>query len=380
MFNNSYQTHDLAIQLEGLSTGSRKSQPRRNLCSDPCLLSRLPSSSFIQREGERSGPREILRQLRRSPSPPSSPHVEEEVSHGRERRASTSSSIASEGSSSRKAWFSPKAAKSATGPWKEPQSYEIFRAIERKDIMFLMEVRDRAFHLLLKKTGDATPLVHAMRIGESHRDISIILLGAMSKWVNHLEDSDMADKRTKPLLKALRTNLKLAIDYGLQRSQSDLIASFMQTLIMSEGDRWVTNQAHNIALALRAGTEGKPVHTAETAVRSFATKELGKADLIAALEDYVSNATADLLLLAAWSCVLDSVQGDPIPTYYFARDDRVFKAFQERVYRHRTDIAGTSKRLRWQMRVLGKALEGRTTTYRSKIELLAEELDEGPGV
>ena len=80
-------------------------------------------------------------------------------------------------------------------------------------------------------------------------------------------------------------NLKLAIDYGLQRSQSDLIASFMQTLIMSEGDKWVAGQANNIALALRAGTVGKPVHTAEQAVRKFATKELGKADLIAALED-----------------------------------------------------------------------------------------------
>ena len=79
--------------------------------------------------------------------------------------------------------------------------------------------------------------------------------------------------------------MKLAIDYGLQRSQSDLIASFMQTLIMSEGERWVTDQTHNVALALRAGTEGKPVHTAETIVRKFTTRELGKAELIASLED-----------------------------------------------------------------------------------------------
>ena len=43
-----------------------------------------------------------------------------------------------------------------------------------------------------------------MRIGDSHRDVQIILLGAFSRWVNHLEDSDMADKMTKPLLKALR--------------------------------------------------------------------------------------------------------------------------------------------------------------------------------
>lgn len=80
-------------------------------------------------------------------------------------------------------------------------------------------------------------------------------------------------------------NLKIAIDYELQRSQSDLIASFMQTLIMSEGERWVLSQTHDISLALRAGAEGRPVHTAEAAVRKFATKELGKASLIAALED-----------------------------------------------------------------------------------------------
>ena len=59
----------------------------------------------------------------------------------------------------------------------------------------------------------------------------------------------------------------------------------MQTLVMSEGDKWVLAQAHTVSLALRAGTEGKPVQTADAAVRKFATKELGKADLIASLED-----------------------------------------------------------------------------------------------
>jgi hypothetical protein len=54
---------------------------------------------------------------------------------------------------------------------------------------------------------------------------------------------------------------------------------------MSEGDKWVVAQASNIGLALRAGTAGKPVETAGSAVWSFATKELGKASVIAALED-----------------------------------------------------------------------------------------------
>lgn len=79
--------------------------------------------------------------------------------------------------------------------------------------------------------------------------------------------------------------LKLAINEGLAKSQNELIASFMQTLIMSEGDKWVFAQVAVVARALAAGTAGKPVHVAGASVRRFATKELGKADLIASLED-----------------------------------------------------------------------------------------------
>lgn len=83
----------------------------------------------------------------------------------------------------------------------------------------------------------------------------------------------------------LGTNLKLAIDFGLQRQQSDLIASFMQTLIMSEGEKWVRDQTVAISIALRSGTEGKPVTTAESAIKKFATRELGRARYISGLED-----------------------------------------------------------------------------------------------
>jgi hypothetical protein len=89
--------------------------------------------------------------------------------------------------------------------------------------MFLMEIRDRAFpvcaqnryclsfcrsyvflQLLLRKTGNATPLLHAMRIGQSHRDVAIVLLGAFSRWVNHLEGNEITLPKTKVILKALR--------------------------------------------------------------------------------------------------------------------------------------------------------------------------------
>lgn len=122
-----------------------------------------------------------------------------------------------------------------------------------------------------------------MRIG--HQDVAVVLLGAFSRYINNLGDEEMALPRTKTRLKALRTNLKLAIDFGLQKSQSDLIPSFLQTLIMSEGDKWVESQVVTIAGLLREGNAGKPVENAGNTVRKFATKQLGKADIIAALED-----------------------------------------------------------------------------------------------
>lgn len=146
-----------------------------------------------------------------------------------------------------------------------------------------------------------------MRIGASHREVAILLVGALSRWVNHLEDTQLQSPRTKTLLKALRVychlpyhayptlifctpalgiNLKLAIDSSLQLAQPDLIPSYLQTLIMSEGDSWVHKSINSVSLTLRqVPKEGKPVQTAGKAVRAFATRELSKAEGIAALED-----------------------------------------------------------------------------------------------
>jgi hypothetical protein len=45
------------------------------------------------------------------------------------------------------------------------QSYQVFKAIEQRDIMFLMEVRDHQFDLLVRSHGGTIPLIHAMRAG-----------------------------------------------------------------------------------------------------------------------------------------------------------------------------------------------------------------------
>ena len=79
--------------------------------------------------------------------------------------------------------------------------------------------------------------------------------------------------------------LKLAINEGLAHSQPDLIASFMQTLIMSEGDKWVWAQVSLVGRALNGTADGKPVQLTDAAIRKFTTRELGKASLIASVED-----------------------------------------------------------------------------------------------
>ena len=43
-----------------------------------------------------------------------------------------------------------------------------------------------------------------MRIGQSHRDVAVILLGSFSRYVNHLQDDEVGLPQTKKLLKALR--------------------------------------------------------------------------------------------------------------------------------------------------------------------------------
>ncbi|KAJ3800424.1 hypothetical protein GGU11DRAFT_742508 [Lentinula aff. detonsa] len=399
-FNHESLVESLGKSLD-VNTASPTVPKRQSLSSSLCLPDRLPNSSFIQREAEKAGPKAILRQLRRSPSPSSSEADDdfesEDGSHTRDPSSASTQSTSPSNSPSQPN-HQPNHIQNSNSAWKDPQPFEVLRAVERKDVVYLMEIRDRAFHLLLRKWGDVTPLLHAMRIGKSHRDVAIILLGSFSRYINHLDDSELQKPRTKTVLKALRANLKLAIDVGLAKSQSDLTASFLQTLIMSEGDKWIHAQTSNVVIALRAGTAGEPVKTADAAVRKFATRELGKAELIASLEDYIANAVSDLLLLAAWSLALESIPGESIPVLiytncreyfdnaskqisYFARDDRVYKAFVERLEKNEKVIRQSlSRRLKWQLRVLKAVLEGRTITFRRKVEVLAEELDQGEGV
>ncbi|KAH9482922.1 hypothetical protein JR316_0005022 [Psilocybe cubensis] len=379
-FNNASIIIALGGSSEFPSTSSRR-RARRRVTSDPCLPERLPTTGVIQREAERLAPRAFMNQMLKNSIEETldTESVIEPQDIEKPRPRSSSSPRSPSIRSFVRSMVGPRLSRVPSSGWADVQPYEIMKAVEDRDIMFLMEVRDKAFPLLLQSSGGETPLVHAIRTG--NKDVAIVLLGAFSKWVNYLEDADIQKTQTQTYLKALRVGLKLAINEGLAKSQNELIASFMQTLIMSEGDKWVYAQASTVSRALKAGTEGKPVQVAGEAVRKFATKEMGKADLIASLEDYIANATADLLMMAAWSNVQQSIIGESMPSYYFARDDRVYKAFIERLHRHKSEIQRScSRRLKWQIQVLKEVLEGRTVTYRKKVEILSSRLDTGEGI
>ncbi|KAL1734271.1 hypothetical protein EV714DRAFT_234158 [Schizophyllum commune] len=509
-------------------------EPRPRAERGPCLIARLPSAGVLAREArERVSGLECRRldeverlvedaledALDAPTSPTSSTH--DQPSSPQSDDAPPSPTVRTPVTALR-ALFRMGASAAAPKPTnthaptnRVPEPYEVLRAIERGDEMYLMDVRDRAFHLLLTTRAGDPPLLHALRIGKSHRSIALLLVGAFSRYINNLEEEEMSKKGTRGVLKALRTNLKLAIDHDLARDRSDLAASFMQVLVMSEGERWVAAQAEAVGRELRVavdrsgegrplgrlanatnhspaddsaaedidenGTDvgdgsegdsesssnaddvefewsrfdlevvyffhrlgiadasrssttdatshthqdapvaaghpvapaaGHPVATARAAVRRFATRELGRAELIASLEDYIGNATVDLLLLGAWGLAREVVGGEGIPTSYFARDDRTYRVFCERLDElgiggeegvgeeeedggddARSEAAKSSPRptplvtnpnraahklprkLRWQLRVLRAAVGGRRTTYRTKVELLEAELD-----
>lgn len=58
-------------------------------------------------------------------------------------------------------------------------------------------------------------------------------------------------------------------------------------------------------------------------------------------------------------------------SYYFARDLRVYGAFQDRLETHKNEIKRLiNKRLKWQLRVLSAVIEGRSITFRVCLVLM----------
>ncbi|KAK4704991.1 hypothetical protein P7C70_g1217, partial [Phenoliferia sp. Uapishka_3] len=221
--------------------------------------------------------------------------------------------------------------------------------------MLLMDVKQRQFELLCKPVGGTLPLV------------------------NDVSDNELSfhDPSTRSTLRSIRANLKEAITYGLSSSQTDLLSSYLQVIIMSEGDKFLRESTNKVGLALRAGCVGIPVKVAQGILGKWVSKELKEGD-VASVGEYLANATGDLVLLGLWNVATDLVVGESIPTWYFARDDRITKSLDERL--DELKKAGTykklSKLLRKQLEVSVEIMLRKNVGGRERVEMLKEALDE----
>ncbi|KAE8267167.1 hypothetical protein A4X09_0g5182 [Tilletia walkeri] len=275
------------------------------------------------------------------------------------------------------------------------EAHDVLKAIDQQDHETILIIRDQAMDLLLDLSSSSTsssaagarsgggssgslktPLGYSISLGPKWDSTSIVICGALSKFVNSLPDGEedgeatktassgrkrghkmQLDPRTMQRLRKLKTNLKLAIDHSLFKDQNNLLASYMQVLIMSEGIGWVKDSTDSVQRALEThirgvgtggegGVSANPVSVATDCVLQFITVNLrAKKDKASSVNDYISNAVGDLLLSALWQMVLlrpsevlpganETLNPDlvrSIPAYIFARDERVAQHFIDRI-------------------------------------------------
>ncbi|CAD6891545.1 unnamed protein product [Tilletia controversa] len=275
------------------------------------------------------------------------------------------------------------------------EAHDLLKAIDQQDHETILYIRDQAMDLLLDLSSSATgtrsggsgsgalktPLGYSISLGPKWDSTSIVICGALSKFVNSLPDGEedatsatadqtksgtparkrghkmQLDPRTMQRLRKLKTNLKLAIDNSLFKDQNNLLASYMQVLIMSEGVGWVRDSTDSVQRALethirgvgegQGGTPANPASVATDCVLQFITVNLrAKKEKASSVNDYISNAVGDLLLCALWQMVLlrpsevlpganETLNPDLvrcIPAYIFARDERVAQQFIDRIH------------------------------------------------
>lgn len=122
------------------------------------------------------------------------------------------------------------------------------------------------------------------------------------------------------------TQLKLAIDNSLlPSSDPSLLSSYLQVLIMSEGDIFLNKCIHEVSLAIRLcayvvgapvlDVTAGPIHRADAMVREFCTKELRNVQGgTFGVEAYIANACMDLMLMATWALLIEQIpEAEPLP-------------------------------------------------------------------
>lgn len=84
-------------------------------------------------------------------------------------------------------------------------------------------------------------------------------------------------------------------------------------------------------------------------------------------------------MMATWSQVLKFYQqGEPIPTYTFARDDRCYKSFQERISAASIVIrVSANSRLKSQISAIETVIGLRQLSLHERVTKLSKVLDHG---
>ncbi|WVO17558.1 hypothetical protein L204_105253 [Cryptococcus depauperatus] len=354
--------HDMLV-------ASPTTSPAPRLRSSPVLLHRLPSATTLERESSIQSELELQRQVRQIETERRlAEALQDEIRQSE--RAAVSAAMGSW--TAHRVKEKKQAASAHSHPFmRPPQAYELYRAIDRKDIDFIMRVRDHSFKLLTQKNGTDFPIVYAARLGAGWRDVVV--------YVNHLEQEDFEQTETKGILKALRTNLKLAIDHSLHSTSPQLLSSYLQVLIMSEGDSFLHKATYDLSLQLR-DPASRPVSAAKEMVRRFCTRELrGVKGGVGEVEDYVANAALDLVIMAVWSLAAGQVNLDPLPTHTFARDLQTWRAFQE-AYSDRENsvkLGKTAPRVRRMLQLLQELGGDNKKGVRGRLRDVEEVFDGG---
>lgn len=273
--------------------------------------------------------------------------------------------------------------------------HDVFAAIDKNDVDRIMAIRDTRFELLLgadrsdaaSQPGSRTPLEYAIGLGPKYHRVCLFLVGALSRYVNHMPDNQPLDEAQLTLLRKVRANLKLAIDQSLLRDDTSLVASYLQVLVMAEGMTWLSKSVKNVAYEVDAwashklqqgGVVPQPIQTAHDAISLFLTSHLRmrrqkERVVVAAVDDYVANATGDLVLLALWSRLAPAPS--EVPLYAFARDERCTALFLEFVSSQRAATPSGPAAKLWRLAErIETALHGclRTPTSTERLDMVSQ--------
>lgn len=188
-----------------------RSPPRPLLPPSPIPILPLPPASSLNLESQASSELELDRQARQIQRERELAEALQDQQFAVERQAARNTSLWTRTLARAGRGGGKEGGGSSDGPTepftRPPQAYELYKAIDKHDIEFIMRVRDHAFHLLLQKNAGEFPIVYASRIGKTHRDIVVLLVGALSRYVNQLDDEDFDKKETRGVLRSLRKSI-----------------------------------------------------------------------------------------------------------------------------------------------------------------------------